>query len=157
MSCDACSDFMAVIPIKAPESLKATASLIKERGLRHVGPSSGDNPSDWWGDWIEEYFSCRHCGQVFHLEVEAYHGSGGALEPSSETVQDLSERFAASKAAVQLSAQNNHESRQTKSRQNKTRQFWKKFDRSLMRGLVNIGLIFLGVLIANLLFQLFSR
>lgn len=151
MSCDACSEFMVVIPIETPEDLKATASLIKERGLSHVGPSSGDNPLDWRrGDWIEEYFSCCHCGQVFHLEVEAYHGSGGDLKPSSETVQDLSERFAALEAA-RMAAQNNHESRQAKSR------FWRKFGRAIEMVLATVGLVYLGFQIISLLFQLFSQ
>lgn len=32
-----------------------------------------------WGDFVSNYFSCSHCGQLFHLHAETYHGSGGAL------------------------------------------------------------------------------
>lgn len=148
---------MTVIPIKTVESLETTVSLTKERGLRHLGPSSGDKLSDWWFDWIEEYFSCDQCGQVFHLFVEAYHGSGGALEPSSETVESLSTRFAASKAAIQTYKQSQFENRQVDSQQTGIRRFWQKFWHALEIGLATAGLIYLGVQFAKLLAYLFSQ
>ena len=30
-----------------------------------------------WADVIDCRFSCRHCGALFGLSVETYHGSGG--------------------------------------------------------------------------------
>ncbi|HIK18016.1 MAG TPA: hypothetical protein IGS53_22385 [Leptolyngbyaceae cyanobacterium M33_DOE_097] len=144
---------MPGIPIKTFNSLQETASLIKQRNLRHLGPSSGDELSDWWFDLIEEYFSCRQCGQVFHLEVEAYHGSGGALEPSSETVESVLERFATSKAIFQqIISQQRIERRHSETYQSRS-----KFGRTFVNVLVHVSLVCLGVWVASLVVQLFSR
>lgn len=38
-----------------------------------------------WKDFLEYYFECPKCDQVFRLAVETYHGSGGVWEPVERT------------------------------------------------------------------------
>jgi hypothetical protein len=34
-----------------------------------------------WPDFVEYYFSCTACGQLYRLSVETYHGAGGQWSP----------------------------------------------------------------------------
>jgi hypothetical protein len=37
-----------------------------------------------WEDYVEHRFRCSHCGELFWLHAETYHGSGGYWEPEDQ-------------------------------------------------------------------------
>ena len=41
-----------------------------------------------WGDYLEFYFECSQCRQVFRLAAETYHGAGGAWKPVAGEEED---------------------------------------------------------------------
>ena len=89
MNCDLCIQILG-IRIKSPNDLKRAinkaAELVTSEVLTYEGagqygvPFSRLASGGHWGDFVNNYFSCRSCGQLFHLHAETYHGSGGAFE-----------------------------------------------------------------------------
>ena len=73
---------------KAAEALDA--GTLKDEGHGQWGEpfarlrSQGD-----WGDFVNNYFSCESCGQLFHLHAETYHGAGGAFEKVASVLEPL--------------------------------------------------------------------
>jgi hypothetical protein len=90
MSCDHCAGLTTGTPIKLPvhlvRAIKKAAEAIKNGVLKYEGAGRWGDPfsqlaeGKHWGDFVSNYFSCRSCGQLFHLHAETYHGSGGAFE-----------------------------------------------------------------------------
>lgn len=84
--CPNCEDYSEAIPILQPNKFYRLAcklrELIGERRLEFVKGNS--DPDDvradkcWPADLVEQFFRCPNCHQGFHLEVETYHGPGGA-------------------------------------------------------------------------------
>lgn len=89
MTCSLC-EHIKLISIKTPIDLnKAIVNLqgaIQKKIVKSIG--RGTHFSDpfyllaknQWGDCVDNYFCCEHCGQLFHLHAETYHGGGGELE-----------------------------------------------------------------------------
>ena len=42
-----------------------------------------------WGDFVSNYFACRSCGQLFHLQAETYHGAGGGVKKIEKIEEPL--------------------------------------------------------------------
>jgi hypothetical protein len=90
MSCEHCIRLTSGTPIKVPADLKRAinnaAEAVKNGVLKYEGMGPWGDPfsqlanGGHWSDIVNNYFSCRSCGQLFHLHAETYHGSGGAFE-----------------------------------------------------------------------------
>ncbi len=87
MSCGKCSGL--VMEIRNPQKLTESILLLRtetEKGnLKYLGFGSYGQPFSQiangknWGDFVNNYFVCKLCGQVIHLRAETYHGSGGKI------------------------------------------------------------------------------
>lgn len=92
MSCDKCRTIKKVI--KVPGDLTEAILLVKlkiEDGtLKYLGTGSYGEPfkridsGKGWSDFVNNYFSCASCKQIFNLHAETYHGSGGKLAAVEE-------------------------------------------------------------------------
>ena len=90
MSCDNCRRLTPGTPIKVPDDLRRAinmaAEAVKSGVLKYEGAGSSGEPFEplarggYWSDFVSNYFSCKTCGQLFHLHAETYHGAGGAFE-----------------------------------------------------------------------------
>lgn len=99
MSCDHCIRLTSGTPIKSPANLERAiakaAEALNSGVLRYEGAGKWGEPfqdlvaGGPWGDFVSNYFSCSHCGQLFHLHAETYHGSGGAFEKISAIQESL--------------------------------------------------------------------
>ena len=100
MSCDKCIRLTSGTPIRTPANLEGAiakiAGAVKSGALKYEGAGQWGDPfqklanGEPWGDFVSNYFSCPHCGQLFHLHAETYHGSGGAFEKISAIQEPLS-------------------------------------------------------------------
>ncbi|WP_010385240.1 hypothetical protein [Pseudoalteromonas rubra] len=98
MSCDKCQSIKKVI--KVPRDLKEAILLaklkIEDGTLKYLGAGAYGDPfkriasGQGWSDFVNNYFSCSSCYQVFNLHAETYHGSGGKLEAVEEIQGELS-------------------------------------------------------------------
>jgi len=88
MPCPCCQAFVH-ISIRTPADLnKAINHLqhaIRHKALQSIGHVGYASPfselgHNSWGDLVNNYFTCLHCGQHFELTAETYHGSGGQLK-----------------------------------------------------------------------------
>ena len=99
MACDNCISLTSGTPIKHPADLKRAISkaddAIKHQVLKYEGAGVMGDPfsklalGGHWGDFVSNYFSCRTCGQFFHLNAETYHGSGGAFKKVDQITEQL--------------------------------------------------------------------
>lgn len=99
MSCDRCVGLMSGRRIRQADELKR--AILKARDgldcglLRYEGAGRDGDPfaalakGEHWGDFVSNYFSCSHCGQLFHLHAETYHGAGGAFEKVAAITEPL--------------------------------------------------------------------
>lgn len=94
-ACEHCSEVNQEFRIRSPIDL--------EKAIRVVADNLSDGTireSDYWpkgvlnccdsgpfselangkslGDFVDYYFECPECGQLYHLTAETYHGSGGS-------------------------------------------------------------------------------
>ncbi|WP_462152567.1 hypothetical protein [Pseudoalteromonas xiamenensis] len=98
MSCDKCQSIKKVI--KVPRDLAGAILLaklkIEDGTLKYLGAGSYGDPfkriasGKGWSDFVNNYFSCSSCNQIFNLHAETYHGSGGKLEAVEEIQDELS-------------------------------------------------------------------
>ncbi|MDO4877730.1 MAG: hypothetical protein Q3966_00345 [Neisseria sp.] len=98
MNCPRCTDLAPRIRIDSPkklaEMMRRADRACSQGILADVGDALDD---DWsisltecrqpdspygytWPDIVSLYFACTHCGQMFHLNAETYHGGGGCWE-----------------------------------------------------------------------------
>jgi hypothetical protein len=99
MSCNSCLKLTSGTKIKLPSDLKQVikkvAEAISNDALKYEGAGRFGDPfaslarGGHWGDFVSNYFSCKLCGQLFHLHAETYHGSGGAFEKVEEINEQL--------------------------------------------------------------------
>jgi len=91
--CSRCLDLRTTVQIKSPADMTNTLKVIRDNlqdtTLVEVdywpeGQIKLDRPSFMsipprgpWPDYLEYYFSCPTCGQLYRLSVEAFHGIGG--------------------------------------------------------------------------------
>jgi hypothetical protein len=90
VSCDRCEKLCAKIEIRAPQDLRRSIALARDGiAAGAILDVSGQFPfpsspftelasGGPWDDHVNYYFQCAHCRQLFHLEAETYHGSGGS-------------------------------------------------------------------------------
>ncbi len=89
MTCKKCQNIKKIINV--PSDLKIAINLsrlkIEDGTLKYLGAGSYGDPFSYiangkgWGDFVNNYFKCNGCRQIFNLHAETYHGSGGKLEP----------------------------------------------------------------------------
>ena len=99
MACNSCLTFTSGTKIKLPADLTQViakvAEAINNDVLKYQGAGRYGEPFAYlvrgghWGDFVSNYFSCKLCGQLFHLHAETYHGSGGAFEKIKEISEQL--------------------------------------------------------------------
>jgi hypothetical protein len=90
MSCDNClkltSGSLIKLPIDLKRAIQKAAEAVKSGVFKYEGAGCSGDPfeslarGDHWSDFVSNYFSCKMCGQLFHLHAETYHGAGGAFE-----------------------------------------------------------------------------
>ena len=97
MSCDRCEKLCIKIDIRGPRQLRQSVSLARDgistgtlrdvsdkfpfpsspfKEIAHGGP---------WDDHVNYHFVCTNCQQIFHLEAETYHGSGGSWSTKDDS------------------------------------------------------------------------
>jgi len=88
MSCCQCESINKVIkvPRDLTEAILFAKLKIEDGTLNYLGAGSYGDPflqiasGKGWSDFVDNYFSCVTCDQIFNLHAETYHGSGGKLE-----------------------------------------------------------------------------
>src|SRR5215510_10462422 len=90
MTCASCIQLTSGTPIQTAAQLRAAIDKISDATragvLKYEGAGKSGTPfaplaaGGHWDDFVNNYFSCVSCGQLFHLHAETYHGSGGAFE-----------------------------------------------------------------------------
>jgi len=94
MSCDRCQELSVEYRIAVPSDLRQAIKIIGESiadgTLQEVQlapkpycsvPFQDLANGGAWDDVVSYDFQCHHCGQLFHLGAETYHGSGGSWHP----------------------------------------------------------------------------
>ena len=92
-ACPKCEDLCATRAIRSPAELTDVLNAIREhladgtlveaaywpQGQVELALPSFVSipPSGPWPDYIQYYFSCATCSQLYRLSVETYHGAGG--------------------------------------------------------------------------------
>jgi hypothetical protein len=91
--CEHCADLRQRVPIRVPadlrQALRVARANVADGTIIEVPPTSPlayepfssvsvDGP---WADIVGYGFRCVHCGQLFSLSAETYHGSGGEWRP----------------------------------------------------------------------------
>ena len=82
---------MPTVDITLPQHLRAAISLarngILDGTIEDITSTHVDVPftelanGGQWADDVLFNFKCTHCGQIFELAAETYHGSGGWWKP----------------------------------------------------------------------------
>ena len=98
-SCPQCSNLQVAIrlPSDLRRAIRHAAAACREGHLQHLGEGAYGDPflelakTETWGDFVNSYFAFCACGQLFRLQAETYHGSGGALGPVSEIAEPISQ------------------------------------------------------------------
>jgi len=88
MSCDKCRSIKKVIkvPRELTEAILLSKLKIEDGTLKYLGTGQYGDPfkriasGKGWSDFVNNYFACAYCDQIFNLHAETYHGSGGKLE-----------------------------------------------------------------------------
>jgi hypothetical protein len=96
-TCSRCSDLHTTVQIKTPGELSKALKVIQdnlgdgtlvEAAYWPAGEVRGDFPTfrsipieGPWPDYLDYYFECAACGQLYRLVAEVYHGTGGAWSP----------------------------------------------------------------------------
>jgi len=97
MPCSLCEKFVH-IPIKAPDDLNKIIQqlnrAVRWKDMASMGKTDIALPfselgHNNWHDSVSNYFTCLHCGQLFHLSAETYHGSGGYLQTAKVLPDNL--------------------------------------------------------------------
>lgn len=99
--CEHCRDVCQSFKITLPRDLTKAIKVVKDNiavgtilesdywPTKHIKielePFSKVNAEGPWGDYLEYYFECSRCGQLFRLSAETYRGSGGGWEPLERT------------------------------------------------------------------------
>jgi len=97
MSCDKCQSIKKVIkvPRDLTEAILLARLKIEDGTLKYLGAGCYGDPfkridsGKGWSDFVNNYFSCLSCNQIFNLHAETYHGSGGKLEAIAEIKDEL--------------------------------------------------------------------
>ena len=95
--CEHCEELCQSFKITLPGDLSKAIRIIKDNLADGTIRESGYWPSKHikvevapfaqldvkgpWKDLLEYYFECSECGQLFRLNAETYHGSGGEWVP----------------------------------------------------------------------------
>ena len=101
-SCPQCRNLQVAIrlPNDLRRAIRRAAAACQQRHLQHLGEGAYGDPfpelarTESWGDFVNSYFACSACGQLFRLQAETYHGSGGAFGPVSEIAELISKPMA---------------------------------------------------------------
>lgn len=96
-TCDQCSDLRSLITIRSWQDVQSVMRIVQrkladgfliedefrpEGQLKITGnPFSAISIDGPCPDFLQHYFRCVGCGQLFALEVETYHGTGGTWQP----------------------------------------------------------------------------
>jgi hypothetical protein len=101
MSCDKCDGLKQTFEIRTPKDFQKVLRVIRanlEDGTIESLPAAAGSviptidlgslsEAGPWPDVLEETFGCRGCGQRFRLDVETYHGAGGAWRAERSRVR----------------------------------------------------------------------
>lgn len=93
-NCSSCDPLRESIAIDDPLTLERVLSLIADNlrdgtlvhadywptgRIRLSQPDFREiSPSGPWPDYLEYYFACHACGQLYRLSAETYRGTGGS-------------------------------------------------------------------------------
>jgi hypothetical protein len=83
------------LPKDLKRAIGKAAEAVANGVLKYEGAGQSGDPfrplasGGHWSDLVSNYFSCRSCGQLFHLHAETYHGSGGAFEKIEKIEEQL--------------------------------------------------------------------
>ena len=99
--CDHCREVCQSFKIALPRDLTNAIRVVKDNiadgtilesdywPSKHIkldlAPFSAVNEKGPWDDYLEYYFECPRCRQLFRLFAETYHGSEGGWEPVERT------------------------------------------------------------------------
>lgn len=99
MACEGCNDLVQVVEICQPKDLRqvirvaranlADGTIVEERdrfALAMAPPFQTIEENGPWPDYIDVTFRCAHCGQLFRLDAETYHGAGGRWRPVGQNL-----------------------------------------------------------------------
>jgi hypothetical protein len=84
------------VPRDLTEAILLARLKIEDGTLKYLGAGSYGEPfkriasGRGRSDFVNNYFSCLFCNQIFNLYAETYHGSGGKLEAVQEIQGELS-------------------------------------------------------------------
>lgn len=95
MPCDRCADLCVQYQMRFPAELRRVIDIARRNlkdGTTAEAPNSGSavlsnipfsevNADGPWDDVFHYRFRCTHCGELFSLMAETYHGSGGTWQP----------------------------------------------------------------------------
>jgi hypothetical protein len=97
MGCEKCRDLCRLFEIRSPSDLSKAIRVAKDNIEDGTIVESRDRPDGRdrtqvesvlsvpddgpWGDYLEFYFECSQCRQIFRLAAETYHGAGGQWKP----------------------------------------------------------------------------
>jgi hypothetical protein len=91
LGCEKCRELCRVFEIRSPGDLAKAIRVAKDNIEDGTIVESRDRPEvesvlsvpddGPWGDYLEFYFECSQCRQVFRLAAETYHGAGGQWKP----------------------------------------------------------------------------
>ena len=87
--CEHCEELKISFDIRSPNEMKNAIRVIRDNladGTLEEEKNSYDSfqriPVDGpWPDYVEKDFKCRHCGNMFMIQAETYHGTGGFWRP----------------------------------------------------------------------------
>lgn len=100
MACEKCADLCVEYEIRSPGDLGQAFAVVRDNiadgTIREVSGSESylvtakalAEGGPWPGDLLSYQFACRSCGEMFNLNVETYHGSGGAWRQASVAWED---------------------------------------------------------------------
>jgi hypothetical protein len=97
MPCEKCNDLCIRFAIQQPRELRLAIKIARQNivdgtiseqpGIKPLSdvPFSALAEGAKWGDIVDYRFRCNSCGELFTLQAETYHGSGGFWEPEKKT------------------------------------------------------------------------
>lgn len=100
MTCKKCQELCVQYAIRGPKDLgraitiarqnvdDGTISVVIEPNPLSLPPFQSLTAAGPWNDFVAYQFKCNHCGELFSLHAETYHGSGGAWEPLRKAARD---------------------------------------------------------------------
>jgi hypothetical protein len=98
MACEKCADLCLEYEIHTTGDLRKAFAVVRDNLADHTiqQVSGSDVLSDiksieegggWSGDHLSYQFKCTNCGELFNLDAETYHGSGGQWVHASNSYE----------------------------------------------------------------------